>query len=1259
MTTRTASPATPPAAPARARPRPPPAARLTACAALLAAWATLLSGCAGGSIIPAGDGPSRAARAPLDALLLRNDPAAAAEGAAAAVARTPDDPWARLAAALVARRDLDGPGEVEHLTALVAAAPGHPLALPALRRLAELTEASPGLAAAVDAAAAGLVAGGRLRGLPAFRARVARIAAAEARGDLDLLARLRAENGAVTAWSLAGPFGVLHALDLPRRLPPEEGALPAEAPAPHQAAPRPTRPILAPDGMVTLEGEPSDGEAHYLAAELTLSRGGRYLAVLGTSSSLRAWLDGAPLAERRAWAGAAPGQVVHPVALAAGRHVLLLKLTRGGTRPALVVSLAREDGAPADLASRPLPPGPLPVASPGPFPPPAMPPAALAAALEPGGHALSRLLAARDAMAADLEAAKALLEEGLARHPGSAPLRAARGDAFAEDGTLDEQIGRGRAETALRAALALDPGHAEARLALANLVRRADRAADAEPVLAGLPEVAARRPAALAARARVALDRGLPEEAEALAQAAGDACDALKLLADQAGRRDAPAREEGLVRALAGCRGGRERLARLLEQRGDAAGLLELLEPMRRVRPLAVTAGLQRANALASQGDHRAALAALTPLLQAWPRSAPLLKAAADQAEWAGDAAAARALRERALRCDGSDLTLRRALALADGHDLLDDVAVDGRAALAAYRAAGVREVAGAALVLDAAAVELHPGGALTERVHQIVRVLDQEAVDRWGELSAPAGAQVLALRTVKADGRVLEPEGGDAKGTASLAGLEPGDYVELEYLRSTRGAGARDGVAADPFYFATPGASMFRSTYLVRAPAGLGLVVDAHGMEAPAVERVGPWEVVRAERALVPAVVPEPDAPAPQEFTPFLHVGVGGGPEAARLALADAAVERTAVTLEVAALAAEVRAAAGPGAAPEALARAAWEALRQRVVGSGGLGEEASQVLSRGRGSRLTLLKALLDALGVPSRLAAARPATADTTAWRFPGPGLWSQPLLRLDLPSGPRWLDPTARQQPFGVLGERSLDAEAVLLPAPGQALEVARTPAANAGPDGRESELTVALAADGSAEVRGVDRYLGALGAGAKAAFERYDETARRQAVEQLLARSFRGLRLAELSIEGERDAAAPLVIRWRGAVAGLAHDAGEAVVLEAPLLPARLGPRHLKLAARRTPLLLEATERSTTRLTVRPPPGVVPRAGPPERLETPFGTYQRTEAVVDGALVREERLEVRRGRVAPASYPAFGAFCGAVDAIQGRGLSFPR
>lgn len=1223
----------------------------------------MLAGCAAAGRAPAGAGPSRAAREGLDALLVRNDAAAAAGLLGAAAARSPEDPWARAGAALLARRALDGPAEVAHLAALARAAPDHPLALVALRRLGELTEGSPGLARAVDAAVAPLVAARRLRGLAAFRARVARIAAAEATGDLGEVARLRGENGAVTAFSLAGPFGALHALDLLRPFPPEEGTLPAEAPAPLLGAARPTRPVAFPDGMVALEGEPSEGDAVYLAAQVTLARGGDYLAVVGTSASLRAWLDGAPLAERRAFEGPVPGQQVLPVTLAAGRHALLVKVTRGGRRAALVLNLCRADGTPADVTSRPYPVGPLPRVVPGAWPAPVVTPAQLAAALAPGGLAASRLLAARDAMTGDLEAAKALLDEALARHPGSAPLRAARGEAHAVDATLDEQLARGRGEAELRAALAADPGDADARLALADLVLRADRASDAEQVLAGLPEAVARRPAALAARARVALGRGLPEQAEALAEAAdgaGGSCDALRLLAEQAARRDAVAREEALVRTLAGCRGGQDRLARLLEQRGDAAGLLQLLEPARLARPLAVGPALQRAGALAALGDHAAARRALEVPLAAWPRSAPLLRAAADQAEWAGDGAGARALRERALVVDGSDLGLRRALALADGTEVLADAASDGLATLAAYQATRPRETAGAALVLDAAAVELHPGGALTERVHQVIRVLDQEAVDRYGELSAPPGAQLLALRTLKADGRVLEPEGGEGKGSASLSGLEPGDAVEIEYLRSTRPTASAHGVAADAFYFATPGASMFRSTYLVRAPAGLGLAADAHGLPAPEVRREGAFDVVRVERTDVPALVPEPSAPAPPEYIPFVQVGVDGGREAVQLALADAVAGRAAATLEVRRLADELRASAGPAAGPEALARAAYRRVRELVVGTGSpFGDEASQVLSRGRGSRLVLLQAVLQALGLPARLALVRPEAADATDYRFPGPGTWSHPVLRVGLPDGPRWLDPSLRQQPFGALPERALDAEAIVLPAPGEPPEVTRTPAASGRPEGRALSLEVTLAADGSATVEGVDRYQGALGAGAKAAFERLDETARRQAVEQLLARAFRGLTLQALAVEGEDDPEAPLAIRWRGTVPGLARDGEGGVVLEAPLLPLRLGARYVQLAARTTPLLLEATERATLRLTVRPPPGLGVRAAGPERVEGPFGTFTRREWVEGGALVREEALELRRGRVTPADYPAFGAFCGAVDAIQARPVLFPR
>jgi hypothetical protein len=301
-----------------------------------------------------------------------------------------------------------------------------------------------------------------------------------------------------------------------------------------------------------------------------------------------------------------------------------------------------------------------------------------------------------------------------------------------------------------------------------------------------------------------------------------------------------------------------------------------------------------------------------------------------------------------------------------------------------------------------------------------------------------------------------------------------------------------------------------------------------------------------------------------------------------------------------------------------------------------------------------------------VPARLAVVRPRSGDQTAYRFPSPGLWSVPVLRVDLPGGPRWLDPALRQQPFGALTERALDAEALVLPAPGEAPEVARTPAENAGREGRELSLEVALAADGSAEVRGVDRYHGALGAGGKAAFERLDETSRRQAVEQLLARSFRGLTLTELAVEGEQDPEAPLAIRWRGTVPALARDVDGAVLVEAPILQARLGARHLHVASRTTPLLLEATERSEVRLVIRPPPGaaaaqpgLAPQPGTPERLESPFGVFERRDRLEGGALVREERLELRRGRVAPGDYQACSAFCGAVDAVQARPVAFTR
>ncbi len=1209
-------------------------------------------------------GPGRRARVAVDALVARSD----AGEAAVLAERAPRDPWARLAASLVARRVADVPAEAAQLVGLAVGAPDHPLAVIALRRLAELAEESPALARLVEDGLAAPLAAHRFAGLAAYRARVARIAAAEVLGEHERVAALRTENGAVTAWTLAGPFGRRRALDFVEPRPADSGVLPDAAPAPLAGAPRPTRPLPAPDGTVALEGEPAQGEVFYLAADATLARGGRYLVALGTSMSARLQIDGVLVHERRDFAAHLPAVVHVPISLAAGRHRVLVKVARTEDRAAFHLAFAREDGAPSDASWAPAPAGSL--APPAPRPTPGTPvfgARSLAAALAPeAGAPLAALLAGMDAASVDRETAKALLAEAAAALPASATVRLARAIVIASDTTLDEQVARARAEAELREALSRDPGHVAARITLASLLRRTGRLDEADEVLAVVAPPGAALPgrgAALAlARARAADARGLVETAEALvaeAIAAGDGCRALELGRDLAGRRRAVQVEDERARALAACRDGRERLAEHLRRRGDLAGAAAALAPVVRARPWALEPAFALAAVHVAAGEPGRAVEALRALRAIWPRSARIEKRLADALELAGDAAGARAARERALLDDGGDLPLRRALALEDGREVLDEWAEDAGSAIRAYEAARRTRTddTSSAMVLDAAAVEVHPGGALTERTHQVIHVLDPKGVEQFGEVSIPPGAEVLAVRTLKPDGRAVEPErvSKDGKGTISLAGLEPGDYVRFEFVRGVRGDG--EGAVAERFFFRAEGSRLFRSTYVVAAPEGLGLEVEAHGMPAPTPVRERGRDVIRGTAADVPALVPEPNQPQPGEILPYLHVGIGEGREAVHRDLADALAGKARSTEEIRAYARRIRAEAGGGAPPAALARAAWARLSRDVLGSGGSFDDASEVLSRGRGGRLFLLQAVLAELGVRARVAFVRPFAADPAPRRFPSRTGWSYPLLRIEAGGAPLWHDPALRMAPLGTIPSSVLGCEALVVPEPGEPLELARTPERAPVEDRRELALRIALRADGGAELGGEDRFHGAMAAAVKGGIERLDATERRQVVEQMLARTFRGLSLSSVEVLGEEDPDAPFTLRWRGTVGALARAANGGLVLDAAIEPARLGARYVQVAARTTPLVIGLPETIEQRIEVVAPEGFRPEPAPAGAADGPFGSFTRSERTDGRTLVREERLALRRGRIAPERYADFAAFAAAVDHLQQRPVAF--
>ena len=185
------------------------------------------------------------------------------------------------------------------------------------------------------------------------------------------------------------------------------------------------------------------------------------------------------------------------------------------------------------------------------------------------------------------------------------------------------------------------------------------------------------------------------------------------------------------------------------------------------------------------------------------------------------------------------------------------------------------------------------------------------------------------------------------------LSGLEPGDYVQLDYVRAVRPPFGTLGYAADPFFFQASHERLFRSTYAVRAPAGAGLEVDAHGMPSPGVVSERGSEVVRAELRDVPPAAPEPGAPAIGEFMPWLGVGTGASRSAFQRGFADRMEGRTIPTEELRAFARQVQAEA-PSATPLGLVRAAYDRVARTILGDGPFFEDASQVLSRGRGSRL-----------------------------------------------------------------------------------------------------------------------------------------------------------------------------------------------------------------------------------------------------------------------------------------------------------------
>ncbi|HZA49482.1 MAG TPA: tetratricopeptide repeat protein, partial [Myxococcaceae bacterium] len=641
-----------------------------------------------------------------------------------ALAKDPTEPWAHYGQLLLARRIAHPERAVESALHLVTRAPSHALAASASRYLLEQSGVSVDLDTRISEGVTESLAAGA-RGEIAHLLRTTLAAIHANRLDDTAHARVVSEMGAANAWTLAGPFSPFHVLDFDTPVPPEiDGSLAGPFTGPYgRILPRTLRP---PDGRASLEGEAEDGNIYVLATDVEVSAPSQYIVRSVSLAAHKVFLDGTLLHQRRSFARAESTVGARAVWLEAGRHRLLVKISRQNGA-SLSLAVMRVDGAPAGIRFSPAV-GPasswrgvstLEVAG-------VWPRAEDLARLlaREAGDGLASFVAIRDGMGRDADGAWRLMESLGAHLPTSSAVTALRADLAIEDRSLPSRISHARATRDLEATLEREPRDVSALLSRARLALEDGRHAEALELVkrARAAQVPPGFPVPLL-RARVDLSMGLDalaaeDAAEALSTQPG-LCEARWLLYDLARRRDAIAVADDVMGKANGCPGARTRRAEHARARGRIDEAIALYEAMAARDPAHLGARFSVAQLYVSAGRWEEAQNALQGLREAWPRSAEVLRRLADVYEHAGQRERALSTREEALRYAGGDLTLRRQVHRARrGREPLSEFAIDSRAAIDRYEAQPGTEDAASAMVLDAAAVEAFSDGSMVDRIH-------------------------------------------------------------------------------------------------------------------------------------------------------------------------------------------------------------------------------------------------------------------------------------------------------------------------------------------------------------------------------------------------------------------------------------------------------------------------------------------------------------------------------------------------------------
>lgn len=559
--------------------------------------------------------------------------------------------------------------------------------------------------------------------------------------------------------------------------------------------------------------------------------------------------------------------------------------------------------------------------------------------------------------------------------------------------------------------------------------------------------------------------------------------------------------------------------------------------------------------------------------------------------------------------------------------------------------------------------VKLEASGSAWSYQHSLLQVFDKKGIEEAGEVQLPRGADLIELRTVKRDGRVIYPDLGEHKTPVSMPSLAEGDAVELAYVQHFRAADLETTPELLDFFFA--------STDVPTDSSRLTLICENSKEPllwfSPEVRRTdlaanSDKHIITWEATNLPAVPTEPHSPQYENRTRMLWLSTDSsdGSALARR-YRDELIAATQLTPIVAQTAANITATN----AREAVA-SAYQFVQASIDEDGeswrrGNITSASESLGQGEGNRTTTLIALLSSMGLDADLELAIERSRRGADDACPGFRCYTHPLVRVIVPNAkrPMILDPEIKGVAAGALSPE-VEGEAALVIHRSQAGEP-EIVTVSPGTD-QKSRATANLELQDDGGIRGTVRIrFGSFkGAQMRDTLRQLSEQDRQSYFEEIGSRIFPHASKISASVFHEEEPEKPLEVELILASSASSRWTGSSLDL-GQLIPALgLSRLYATLPLRDQDLWLETPLIEESEFTVHLPAGVeVWHMPEPFTAKSAFGEYHSDFRLEDGALKILRSFRIPMQQIAAKDYPEFSKFALEIDNAEREQLQLRR